>query len=195
MQTYIELVLHKNVEKNTPVAALDHSQIVITSGPVTLSNESFDAIRSLAMNVLQGSSAKDVRQASVPSTPADFAISFFAATNPIRMLGVLLRISGARNIWRRAPVKLTVKRDCTGVTSGKGDGGVVVNTFVVYPSADESTVFVMLNNDNAGRGQVSAFQNVVIEWELDDHPGVVGSEYVISAEPVTLRDFTNRSNG
>lgn len=190
-QTYIEKLISQACERNTPVLPVDNSQVVITQGPIRLANRNPAALVDLAKNVLQGSASKEIKSLGIAATPADAALLH---TTTVRACGLLLRIAGAPNTFRRGPVSLKVLQSGTAVASGKVTNGVAITTFTIYPAAADSLVFVLLTNDNGGVGQVAAPTGIGVEWELDDHPGTTASEYVVSSEVITLRDFTTREN-
>lgn len=189
MKTYIESLIDDMCARNTPVMPVDKSQVVITSGPVRLANRNPAAVVGLAKNLLQGSSAKEVKAYTI-GTPTAGGCNL---TVGLRTVGLIVRVSGSQNTFRRGPISLLIEQgnSSTGVAV---PNGTAVTKFTIYPAEQTATVIVLLTSDNGGVGQVTAFTGVALEYVLADNAGDVANEYVISIEPITLRDFTTREN-
>lgn len=190
MQTYIEKAFATAVARNSPVIALDDStQVVITSGPSRLAHKSPAKMIELALNSLGGASEKRIGSLSASASAT------LGAWLPVstRAVGVIVRIAGARNTFRRGPVTVTLLYGNT-VVDGTDPGGTAITTVTLYPGADTATALVLFTQDNRGEGQISSFTGIALEHAIGSNPGTVAGEYIVSIESVTARDFTNREN-
>jgi hypothetical protein len=176
--TYFEKILVDAVNKNSTLLGVSHAEVVSISGPLRLGNETFEGIANLAMTALGGFSTKEVAKAVVPAAPANFNVVPTAANKAV---GLIIRVAGSRNTFKQGPVILTVTG--TGMSSTK---------FAIYPHSNEASIMVLLCNDNGGVGAISAPTAINVAWLVAEHPEAAGLEYVISAELITLRDFTRR---
>lgn len=190
MQTYVERQMVEACARNTPVLPTDNSQVVVITGPVRLAHKNPAALAELARNAVLGHSTKEIKKLGI-GAPASGTMQF---TSTLRQCGNLIRVSGAPNTFRRAPVTISVWRNVTTLAAGLPDSGSLICKFTVYPAASDAQVLVLFTNDNGGVGQITADTGVAVSYSTADNSGDTASEYAISAESINARDFVTREN-
>lgn len=178
-KTYIEEAFERACSNNATVLPLDNScDAVVVSGPLRLAEGNPAQMVGLAVTALQGYSTKAILQAGI-GAPADQTITHAAGSKAV---AVLVTIAGAPNVFRRAPVLITLAG--TGISSVK---------VAVYPRTTRCQLLMICVTDNGGSGQIAAATAPSLGWLTADHPGAVANEYALSAEIVNMRDFTSRN--
>jgi len=178
--TYFETLLKRATELNSVIISAEHCHVVSLAGPLRLDSQSWLDVATRAITALGGFSTKEIGKGFVAAAPANFTITHTAASKAVALI---IRVSGARNAFKQAAVLLTIAG--TGMTSTK---------FALYAHSNEATALVLLTNDNGGVGAIAAPSGITVAWLVADHAEAAGSEYAVSSELVTMRDFTRRGS-
>lgn len=179
MKTYIEEAFERACKSNATVLPLDNScDVVVLTGPLRLAQGDPAQMIGLAVTSLGGYASKEIIQAGI-GAPANQTLTHTAGSKSVAQLWT---ISGAPNVYRRAPVLLEL--------SGTG---IATIKMAVYPRTTRCQLLVMCVTDNGGNGQTAVATTPVLKWLTADHPGAVANEYALASELVNMRDFTSRS--
>lgn len=181
-ETWFEKLLRKMVQSNSVVIGYRNCDAVAITSPVRLATSTYEGTANLLKTALLGHSKKEVIMDI-------FAAATMTLTHTAEMVmaGVLVRIAGPKNSQLLGPYHVTITSTLTGA-----------RTIVVYPTKHLAEFVFLLTSDNGGEGQPAASAGVTVAFPYaavapctNYYPA---NSFAASTEPITLRDFTSKTN-